>query len=386
MPESNQSESRHFIPRSRDFWLCNTAGWGILLLFFLTTTVAMTFRQQGTEGSVSPAANLATVIFVVFLMHVYGTACGLLFRYWVLRREKAGSGFIDNLGPVFVTAALSALVCSTFVLVAAYLALGVPSVYRTDNGEVRLFDYLYAMMAGNGAGAFVIMALWCTLYLGIKSKRNIHAMHLRALELENHLKEARLNLLAGQLNPHFLFNALNNIRFMLHEDSDRADDSLVSLSGILRHSLESSRHEKVELGQELDIVEQYLQLMKNQMESRLIYSVTADTALRDFLVPPMIIQMLAENAIKHGIEESRLGGDIRITCAQAAGRLQVCVTNSLPDSRAESPDACSSGTGVGLENISKRLSLLYGAAAGLAVSTQGRRVSVSIELPVETVQ
>jgi LytS/YehU family sensor histidine kinase len=121
------------------------------------------------------------------------------------------------------------------------------------------------------------------------------------LELESNLKESQLNTLKGQINPHFMFNSLNNIRGLMLEDVTAARNMLTSLSETLRYSLTKSESNSIALEDELDMVKNYIELSKIQLESRLQFESFIDENSLSTQIPPMIIQMLIENAIKHGI-------------------------------------------------------------------------------------
>jgi sensor histidine kinase YesM len=164
----------------------------------------------------------------------------------------------------------------------------------------------------------------------------------------------------------------------------------VDLSEILRHSLEASRQVKALLAKELVVVDRYLGLMKIQMQHRLEYSIQAADVPEHVLVPPMIIQMLAENAIKHGVEQVKEGGRVDINCTLEAGKLCIEVKNSTASAVFESVNTetmvttvSANGKGLGLANIRNRLSLLYGDNAQLTMSRKDSDFVVRIVLPVE---
>ena len=215
------------------------------------------------------------------------------------------------------------------------------------------------------------------LYIGITSRRKTKQVEIDNLRLQNSLKEAELSSLSNQLNPHFLFNALNNIRFMIHEDADNAEKMLMSLSGVLRYSLESSKNEKVPLKEELEISRLYIDLIKIQFEHRLQFEIDIPDALLACHLPPMVLQMLLENAVKHGLENIREGGKIEVDAALESQIMTLRVCNDLPTDYAEKQ----SEPGIGLFNIDQRLDLLYAGRGSLETDIVGNRFCVTVTIP-----
>lgn len=367
------NQSKPFFPRGRSFWVYHMAGWSLLLFGIYAEYLLGRGAPLGVE--------LSLVLVVGAIIFVGGTYAGLVFRRWYYQERWHEGTIRQTLPRMLSLSVISSIAIGGLSLLTAYSILGrAPDRILDQSGEPA---YLLGFIS-QGTSLFPFIVGWCLIYLLIKGAQNSREYSIRSLELENSLKEARLDALAGQINPHFLFNALNNIRFIIHEDADRADKSLTSLSEILRHSLESSKKEKIPLSQELSIVEQYLALMKNQMEDRLEYSMTSDPVLHGTLIPPMMMQMLVENAVKHGIDHHKEGGSIAIDCSQNRDRLIVKITNSLVLSASNSAVTdFEEHSGIGLDNIRRRLSLLYGDRAELLMSTHDDHVAVTIELPIE---
>lgn len=221
---------------------------------------------------------------------------------------------------------------------------------------------------------------WIFIYISLLLLQKEKHSALRFLRVENKLKEAQLNSLASQLNPHFLFNTLNNIKFMMRLDTAKSGQMLTSLSEVLRYSLNSSQCETVTLQQELEIVERYLMIMKIQLEERLVYSLNTDRAHLSLLVPPMCIQMLVENAIKHSLEHIQGQGQLRITTQVEGQGLLISVANDL----APRNSGTSVNLGIGLANITERLNLLYGDSASLRLQQNEQRFTAALCIPTQT--
>jgi LytS/YehU family sensor histidine kinase len=190
--------------------------------------------------------------------------------------------------------------------------------------------------------------------------REHRSAQLKQSELARALHVAELRLLKSQLNPHFLFNALNTVRSLIADNPARAQSAVTRLANTLRYTLSSRHNELVTLSQELDIVADYLELESMRFEDRLRVeqSVPADAA--GVPIPVMLLQTLVENAIKHGIAELPSGGLLRISAVLQKEMLILEVENPRPVSPVRSLHE-----GVGLRNAHDRLRLLYGARASL---------------------
>ncbi len=174
-------------------------------------------------------------------------------------------------------------------------------------------------------------------------------------ELETSLTRTQLEALRAQLNPHFLFNALNSVAEMVHRDAELADRMLVSLSALLRDSLSSEQDQLRPLHEELELVDHYLMIEKIRLGERLqvVRDIQADCV--DVPIPALILQPLVENAIVHGIARRRSPGSLCVRGRLHDGQLVLEVQNSVAHA-----DVTRSGTGIGLQSTRSRLQLLYG--------------------------
>jgi len=226
------------------------------------------------------------------------------------------------------------------------------------------------------AAALVLFSVWTALYLGFEYSFLYRDSELEKLRLEASLREAELQALKSQVNPHFLFNCLNNVRSLVAEDAESARDMLVKLSELLRYALEAGRHDRLPLREELRIAEAYLQLEKLQLAERLRWRVDVPDQLLDIALPPMLLQQLVENAIKHGISKLSEGGDIQIRAEEDGSRLVLRVENS-------GYLAVTHHAGVGLRNARERIRLLSGPGASIRLETAGEmRVVALAEIPL----
>jgi two-component system LytT family sensor kinase len=210
---------------------------------------------------------------------------------------------------------------------------------------------------------------------------------VREEEIAKLATEAELRALQAQLNPHFLFNALNTLGYLMKAAPDRARSTLLDLTKLLRAVLKRSRGDVVTLGQELDLVESYLSIERVRFEDRLRLRLDVPLSLRATLVPPLIVQPLVENAIKHGISPRREGGEIAISARRQTAGVEVLrpvLVIEVSDTgigASESAVRAGRARGVGLSNIEKRLRAHYGDDAFLSLTSQvgqGTRVTLTL--------
>jgi signal transduction histidine kinase len=179
---------------------------------------------------------------------------------------------------------------------------------------------------------------------------------------EKELTVAKLNLLHAQVEPHFLYNTLASAQYLTRTDPQRADEMLGHLIQYLRRSLPRTEDELSTLGDELERAIAYLEILKIRMGARLSVSIDVPEHLRGTPLPPMMLQTLVENAIKHGLEPRTLGGNVWILARANDDTVSVTVADD-----GEGFNSKNSGTGIGLKNVRERLRLVYGASASLAV-------------------
>jgi two-component system sensor histidine kinase AlgZ len=213
----------------------------------------------------------------------------------------------------------------------------------------------------NEAVFFVIVyAAWIAAYLAITMQRQRYRAEIRQAQLGEALRAAELRLLKSQLNPHFLFNALNGLRSLIADEPDRARDAVTHLARTLRYTLASSDEDLVTLERELEMVDDYLALESMRLAERLRVERAIDPQARGTRVPSMLLQTLVENAIKHGIAALKPGGTLRMSARVENRELVLRVDNPRPTGAAPASDP-----GVGLRNATERLRLLYGDKASL---------------------
>ena len=224
--------------------------------------------------------------------------------------------------------------------------------------------------------AFVMISLWCALYFSVLQVRKRREAEMESLRLTLVAQISQFQVLRSQLNPHFLFNCLNGLRELIEEDRESAKQALTQLSQLLRYTLEADRLQTVSFRDELRAVEDYLSLERIRFEERLRlrFEIASDTFSAQ--VPPMLVQTLAENALKHGVAKRPAGGEVAISAHRNNGDLQITVTNTGSLSTAKGT------TAVGLENARERLRLIYGEGASLTLKPmQPEQVKATVTIP-----
>src|SRR5262245_52375117 len=264
----------------RLYWICQAAGWGSFVVYTLGFYLAFA----------APRWEVAASIVLID-----GAGCPLLthgLRGWMHRRGWTRLSLRRLLPRAAAAAVLLAAGVAALVLVVARLIPGNGGFDQT--GAFWMFvTFLWAFSG------------WLLIYFAVHARRQRDA---RELELTLDARNAQLDLLRAQVNPHFLFNCLNSVRALITENPERASSMVTSLSDLLRYSLQSERTHTVRLADELAIVDEYVSLERVRFEDRLRFERTLDPAALDAHIPLMLVQTLVENAVKHGIADLPQGG------------------------------------------------------------------------------
>ncbi|MBZ5551602.1 MAG: histidine kinase [Acidobacteriia bacterium] len=194
--------------------------------------------------------------------------------------------------------------------------------------------------------------------------------------------QAEVKALRAQINPHFLFNALNTLAELVQEDPSAAEATILNLSKVFRFALDSTHREKVPLGEEIEFVQSYLEVERVRFEDKLNYEITVPDELRSVPIPAMLIQPLVENAVRHGISHKLDGGTIRIGASLQEGKIRFDIEDNGVGFR---PEVTLRGNhrSIGLSNVRQRLETLYGPGHFAISSTPGVGTTVRLELELE---
>lgn len=198
-------------------------------------------------------------------------------------------------------------------------------------------------------------------------------------QLEARLSETRLQLLTMQLQPHFLFNTLNTIAEIVHENADAADRMIVGFSDLLRRTLELESARSIPLREEAVLLEKYLEIQRVRYGTRLSVDVRVAEEVADAAVPVLLLQPLVENAVRHTISRHAGGVSVVVAAYREAERLRIDVVD---DGKAGGIDAAAGGTGRGLSNTRARIEALYGDACRLELERLPEGTRVRVDLPL----
>jgi signal transduction histidine kinase len=206
----------------------------------------------------------------------------------------------------------------------------------------------------------------------------------RAADLSLHASRSELKALRAQINPHFLFNALNAIAGLIHRHPERADRTIEQLAEVFRYALRGSDSEWTTVGNEMDFIRAYLDVEHARFGDRLAVDLDLDVSAQDAKVPAMMLQTLVENAVKHGLGDVLGRALVRVHASAAHGRLTLSVTDNGPGFRDQSLPLldASASRGYGLVNIRQRLVGYFGEAAALSIDRRHGLTTVSIEMPL----
>ncbi len=239
--------------------------------------------------------------------------------------------------------------------------------------------YRYPMEASKQV---IVYTVWVAAITLFDHYRETRKRELATAELESRLAEAQLENLRLQLHPHFLFNTLNTISSVMYEDVERADAMMTRLSDLLRRTIHPTASQEVPLGEELSLLELYVDLMRARFGDDLTVGFAVDGDTRLALVPQLILQPLVENSIRHGGDPVTSRVEIMVSARRDNGHLIVQVQDHGPGLSVENQRL---GKGIGLSNTAGRLESLYGAAHELVLrNLEGGGFSATIRLPFHT--
>jgi len=343
---------------TRQYYLAQFLFWSAYFL------LNMVFVKVGVQWH-----PIYPVIFLVLSLLLFTATHALRWIYkkkaytWPLRKT-----ILNLVWALPVTAVLIQWLLFTLV----FIVISVFAIDATGAQRSTVGGFVTYVM-----NTWIMLVLWCTVYLFRVEFRKRREAEVAHWKLQSEVKEAELQFLRSQINSHFLFNALNNLRSLIREDAERARAGLNDLAALLRGLLHVDPSKKVKLKDELEWVKGYLALEALQFENRLRTEFNIDDKLLNQELPPLILQTLVENAIKHGIAARRDGGVVGISAKSISDKKwQLIVTNPGAD-RAGTHQ----GNGIGLKNTRQRLSIAYGDQASLALQI-GDVVIATVELPL----
>jgi signal transduction histidine kinase len=338
------------------FWSLQLAGWSIYLVAIYITF--LTVAQPGNFLS-------------LFYLKGFRALTGFFLTSLLMRPVYRRFGGRPAIGGLVTLV----LFCAVF-FGAAWTAIEALYIYAT-NAAFNTTNYL-ARSPRIALDYAMTLTAWSALYFGVKNWRAWQAERENALQAAALAQQAQLEMLRYQLNPHFLFNALNSIRASVDEDAARARRIITQLSEFLRYSLLHGSAKKIPLREELEAVRNYLAIEKIRFEDKLAIEFEIESAAEDFEVPCFLLNPLVENAVKHGRTDGGKPLDIKISARVFDDRLILEVANSGTVQNGVRPDG--NGIGIGLKNVRERLEKLFGVDGRFELKEDTGFVKARIEI------
>lgn len=341
--------------------------------------VAVVWGAQNTLGASlrGEPASLAAALRAAFIQSLPWVPVTLAVIYLTVRFPLSRAAWRRNLA-IHVPAALVVAFGANVLVVLGFWQLqgqfqGVGALLRSALFWTTLRLHI----------ALLIYAAIAALTHAVLYLRDARDRELQLARLESQLSRARLQALTAQIRPHFLFNTLHTIGQLWRSGrSDQADSMLDRLGSLLQKVQGTSSSPEVPLAEELDLVRDYLAIEQTRFIDRMVTAVDAPPETLDCLVPPLILQPLVENAVRHGIAAVSTASLVEVRAELDGGRLRLTVLDDGPGMTAVSPQP---GSGTGLSNTRERLQQMYGAQARLDVeNAQGGGTIIRIELPANS--
>ena len=339
------------------YWVCQLGGWGANIAISSFYYFNLSVRK----------------IDHFFLLISISVLLGILFTH-IMRMVIKEYRFLEK--PIQKQILYFILVTIVFAIIYACADTGLEKTFQLRDYEGPKISLLNEITR-NAINNFFLLFIWNLLYYIFHYVERTRRQEVDTLKLQSLVKELELKTIKSHINPHFIFNALNSIRALVDENPSRARTAITELSNILRSSMQTEKLETVPLERELNIVRDYLALEKMRFEERLSIELDINEATLQQPVPPMMLQTLVENAIKHGISKKVNGGTIRVISDFVNNQHELVVQNS------GQLGEYSNENGFGLRSTEDRLNLLYQGKASFAIKNMDNEMVESrITMPV----
>jgi hypothetical protein len=347
--------------RSSGFWWRNSAVW----LVYLGVSLVLGFSYGGHWSGIVLISLMVSLCLWVGSAFIRRWALG---HDW-LQRDLLGLTWRLLLAVVIVAAATQVLTAAVLLPALAWDWVQLPG-QRANYRPAAVFGYWF--------NTAIVLSVWCALWTGRRALQRARHSEMAQLRAEAQRATLEHQALRARLNPHFVFNALNNLRALINEDPARARDMVTHLSSTLRHALVHTDGDWVTVAEEWRVVQDYLAVEAIHYEDRLRVRTDSDPAALSARLPPMALQLLVENAIKHGIAVHPGGGELTIRVQLDGGWLRVEVDNPAPH------DASSAGHGIGLTYLRAQLGLDESRSASgrgtFLLERQGERMMARLQV------
>ena len=349
----NGNES--LMSRKRIYWLSQISGW--LLFGIVNIVLYASFSELNWSR-----------LLVSFYLCFTGVCLTHIYRSVIKKKDW----LTLQLKQIIPRVLLGSVIIGVVIVVLIYAVYVFSGLYPVS--RLRVGGFIFSSF-----NISIVVLVWGLIYFSVHYFENYKKAEIESLIWEAAVKDFELKTLKSQLNPHFMFNALNSIRALIQEDPNSAQTAVTKLSNILRYSLRIERMETVSLEDEMLTVADYLALETMRFEERLRYKIKLDPVSRNVDIPPMMIQTLVENGIKHGVSKRREGGEIKITSEVVDSKLKIEIINSGQIDA----DSVQKAKGFGISNTKHRLSLLYGEKAVFSIKNYSENeVVAELVIPI----
>lgn len=353
-PES-KSEIINSLNRKNLYWISQASGWSLFVIVNLL--VISSFETVPINR-----------IILWLLLALYGIVFSHLYRIYIKKHNWTNLPLKKIIPRVLIASFVVGLIIYIPVFVSGHLL-----------GVEREPQHLTASIIASILNITSVILIWSLIYFAIHFFENSKKAEIETLIFEAAVKDFELKTLKAQINPHFMFNAMNSIRALIEEDPQNAKDAITKLSNLMRYTLRIERTETVPLADELKTIQDYLDLEKIRFEERLNYKIQSTPEADRVEIPPMMVQTLVENGIKHGISKITKGGEVEVDAKVVDSKLMIEIRNSGKFDE----EALKNSHGFGVGNTKHRLSLLYGESASLSLTNENNNtVLAKLKIPL----
>lgn len=351
-------------------WKRGLLGYGLSIAFWVPLAGLLAFQQYRIGEEEHLRVSLAGVLLLVGVRFL---TVALLTPpiFWIAARAPISAGNAVRRVVYYLAGFVP------FVLLFAVIrwSLLPPWYPETQQWGHRTLDALVSLTYTTFADELVVyLAVVIAAHAAVYFRR-LQRQEVEQVELREALTQSELHTLQMQIQPHFLFNTLNGISSLVHSDPGQAEQMILKLSSLLRRTLQQDGMDLVLLSEELRLAEDYLDIESMRLGSRLSVRWKIEPETRNVLAPQFMLQLLIENAVKHGVASARGQGWIEISASRTRHKLRLQVKNSVGADKNQ-------GMGVGHQNIRTRLTLLYGTDGQLLFHRDEKVATATLVLPV----
>ena len=341
--------------KSKLYWICQLSGWLVYVLLNLVFFILQ-----------SPFKANEILIYLFWLPLGIGITHG--FRFFVVK---------SNLMKVKIYFQIPLVIVGSFINASIFYFAEflLQKALKIEVQDIGVID-----MVANVINYAFVFFFWSLAYFAYHFLINYTQAEMKTLRWEASMKEAELNKIKSQLNPHFMFNSMNSIRALIDENPIKAKEAVTQLSNILRNTLMMEKNKLISFKDEIKIVYDYLNLEKIRYEERLNFTITQSDDTNNFQIPPLLLQTLVENAIKHGISKLPKGGSIDVNSEINHQLLEIKISN---DGKFEENSI--SDSGFGLKNSIERLKYLFGNTSTISINNENNKVVTRVIIPKNSI-